>query len=527
MKMIRQLVAISIVAMMVLSLAACGKPAPAPSPSATPGEAPETTAPGPVKITFFLSDNATLPFTNKWLAVQEATKRFNVDAKFEPIPMGEYNTKVSLALNTGENLPDVILYQDTTGENTGLALNGALVPISDYADWTPNFNNLVKRFGLEKDVAELHLKDGKRYYLPALHDNPVYDAGLILREDFLKKKGFDAPKTFDDLYKILKAYKVENPKSYPLTLMYGPRVMFRMTQESFGINVGMDGTAGQVLSYDRKTGKFFEGAISDQAKTYLSYLAKLYKEGLFDPEMTEPIDGDKWSQKMATGKSIATYAYYDQIGGVEGNSTIPGFKLNMYPPLAGPVAAYHQPKNRTSLGIMFPTKTAARKDFEQIVRAVDNMFYSDEGSKIWNIGVEGVTYKMEGGKIVYNDEILKDPAGIFKAMQLKYGCGNDVTQMVWINEREMTKYDENFAAINKAVAAMKGIPQLPPKPTFDDLATEEATSLQSPLFDTFTVWANDFITNKKDINKHWDAYVREMKQKGIEKLCQMYNDHSK
>ena len=38
--------------------------------------------------------------------------------------------------------------------------------------------------------------------------------------------------------------------------------------------------------------------------------------------------------------------------------------------------------------------------------------------------------------------------GIYKSMQLKYGCGSDVTQMVWINEREMSKYDENYAEIN-------------------------------------------------------------------------------
>ena len=55
--------------------------------------------------------------------------------------------------------------------------------------------------------------------------------------------------------------------------------------------------------------------------------------------MADPIDGDKWSQKMATGSSMATYAYYDQIGGVEAASEIDGFKLQMYAPLEGPAGA--------------------------------------------------------------------------------------------------------------------------------------------------------------------------------------------
>lgn len=63
---------------------------------------------------------------------------------------------------------------------------------------------------------------------------------------------------------------------------------------------------------------------------------KLYAEGLLDPEMAAPIDGDVWSTKMATGAAMATYAYYDQIGGVETASEIDGFKLQMYPSLEGP-----------------------------------------------------------------------------------------------------------------------------------------------------------------------------------------------
>ena len=67
----------------------------------------------PVKIKIYYSDNATLPFKEDWLTVTEAEKRFNVDFEFEVIPIADYATKVSLALNTGTNAPDVILYQTT------------------------------------------------------------------------------------------------------------------------------------------------------------------------------------------------------------------------------------------------------------------------------------------------------------------------------------------------------------------------------------------------------------------------------
>ena len=342
-------------------------------------------------------------------------------------------------------------------------------------------------------------------------------------------KGLEAPKTFDDLYEILKAYKADYPDSYPLTILAGPRVLFRMTMPSFGISVGKNSADGSyVLSYDYDNKDFFAGAIDDKCKEYFAFLSKLYSEGLLDPEMADPIDGDKWSQKLATGSSMATYAYYDQIGGVEAASEIDGFKLQMYAPLEGPAGAHHQPKSRTGSGIMFPKKTAERDDFERIVRTIDEMFYSEENAKLWCLGVEGETYTMDGDKIVYSDDIVNSADGIYKSMQLKYGCGSDVTQMVWINEREMSKYDENYAEINTEVAAMNdAIQPIPPTPQFDDLTAEDAASLRTPLGDTFEVWADAFITGKKSTDTDWDAYVAEMKNLSIDQYLQMYNDNNK
>lgn len=534
----RSLAAVLAILMMVGMLTACGggnsspsasatKPAASPDNAAQGAEAADDAAQEPIAIRMYYSDNATLPYKEDWLTFTTAQKLWNAKLTVEAIPIADYSTKVSLALNTGENVPDVILYQTTNGENASLALNGALVPISDYSEWTPNFNARVEEMGLQSDVDMLTLMDGKRYYMPALFDKPFYDGGLIMREDYLNEKGFAAPKTYDDLYEILKAYKADYPNSYPLTVLVGPRVLYRMTMPAFGISVGKNAADGSyVLSYNYENGSYFAGAISDNCKAYFSFLAKLYAEGLLDPEMAEPIDGDKWSQKMANGSAVATYAYYDQIGGVEAASEIEGLKLQMYAPLEGTAGAHHQPKSKTGAGIMFPAATAKRSDFERLVRTIDAMFYSEEAAKLWCLGVEGETYTMNGDEVVYSDEVVSSADGVYKTLQLKYGCGADVTQMVWINQREMTKYDENYSQINAQVAAMdNAIQSVPPTPQFDDLTAEDAASLRTPLGDTFEVWADAFITGKKSTETDWDSYVAEMKNLGIEEYCAMYNDN--
>jgi putative aldouronate transport system substrate-binding protein len=348
--------------------------------SATGGRDSGSTAAGkPVELTIYYADNPTLPFRRDWLAVRKAEEMFNVKITWEIIPVQDFATKVSLALNTGVNAPDVILSQAISGENASLAMNGAILPISDYASWTPNFNARVSEFNLQADIDMLKIKDGKRYSLPSLYDAPFYDGGLLLREDVLTRYGMAAPKTFDDLYNILRAYKRDNPSSYPLTVLVGPRVHYRMTQPSWGVSLHMNGAGGsRVLSWDYDKKTFFAGAISEQYREYMRYWHKLYAEGLLDREMAEPINGEVWTRKLATGNAIATYAYYDQIGGVAAASNISGFKLQMYPPLAGSGGAHHQQKNRAGTGIVFPIGVSKRPDFEQVVRAVDRLFFSKE-----------------------------------------------------------------------------------------------------------------------------------------------------
>lgn len=481
----------------------------------------------PIKIKLYYSDNATLPFRDDWRALTYIEEKFNVDLDVEAIPFADYSTKVTNVLITqGEDTPDVILGMNTKGGNASLALNGAAYAVSSNPDWTPNFNARVAEFGLETAVEMLKLSDGNLYFLPHLFDTPFYDGGLILRQDYLEAKGFDAPKTFDDLYEILKAYKADYPDSLPLTTIYNPGFLERMTAPSWGLSLGKSNSTGtDVLSWDYETNTYYAGAISEQYKDYMTFLHKLFEEGLLDPEMTQ--DDASTTHKLATGLSMATYAFYDQIGGWEEASEIEGFNLNMYPPLEGPAGAHHMPKSSTGSGILFPIKTTQREDFEQVVRKIDEVFFSEEAARIWCLGVEGETYTMDGDKVVFSDDILSAPEGIYKYMQNAYGCGCP-TQHVWYIDREMLKYDDYYAALNAEVAAMDDAIQfLPVVPNFDDLTAEDVSLLQATLYDAFAVWDDAFIRGTKDLEADWDTYVQEMKDKGIDEFLSLYNEFNK
>jgi putative aldouronate transport system substrate-binding protein len=134
---------------------------------------------------------------------------------------------------------------------------------------------------------------------------------------------------------------------------------------------------------------------------------------------------------------------------------------------------------------------------------------------------------MQGNTIRYVPELVNSPDGIYKAMQLRFGGGADGLQYLWINAREMTKYDENYAQINARVAAMpNAIQAIPPIPSYPNPATSErATSLMGTLFDTFQVWDNAFLTGQRSIESDWNTYVSEMNSRGINELLQLYNSN--
>ncbi len=533
-KTFMKLVLLAMMVMLVVSMVACStepaKETPAPSaPAETEGSTDaEPTNDEPIKFSVAYADNPTFPFNENWMTVKKVQEILNAEITFEVTPYADYGEKMTLALNT-ETAPDVISYIDASKDPiASFGLNGALVPVNTMEDLMPNYVAQRDAWNLGSEIEKLHLADGNLYYTPSLYSSPFYDGGLILRDDLLAKYNMDAPKTTEDLYKFLKAYKDENPDSYPLTVLVEPRVHYRMTMPSYGVSLGKNSSSGSyVLSYDYETETYFAGATSDLFKQYLIDTAKLYAEGLLDPEMVNP--GDVWATKLSTGKSVATYAYYDQIGGLVGNSEIEGISFNLYPPVEGPGGAHHQPKNRTGVGNVFPTTTKnKRDDFEKLVQVVDQMYYSPETAKLFCLGIEDETYTMDGDKIVFADALVNSENGVYKQLQIDYGCGTDQFQNVWDLSVEVSKYDENYANINNNVAKMDhAIQFIPPSPKFDSDQAEEAGFLKTSLADTWEVWTNNFITGEKSVEADWDAYVAEMNAKGIEDLLKMYNDNLK
>src|SRR5699024_10645482 len=137
----------------------------------------------------------------------------------------------------------------------------------------------------------------------------------------------------------------------------------------------------------------------------LEYIHKLYDEGLIE----QSIFSIEWGQFLANAADnlYASMIFYDPIE-LFGDDI--GSQYNSVAALEGPEG--HKDYNKLSSSVWDNDNFVVTSENENPAAAVRWMdhFYSEEGAKLYYMGVEGETYEEEDGEMVYKDHIL-NPEG--------------------------------------------------------------------------------------------------------------------
>ncbi len=75
------------------------------------------------------------------------------------------------------------------GSETQFVSGGAILPVSDYLDYMPNFADKIEKWGLQEDLDNLRQDDGKFYLLPGLREKPDVQYSVMINDDMWKKAG--------------------------------------------------------------------------------------------------------------------------------------------------------------------------------------------------------------------------------------------------------------------------------------------------------------------------------------------------
>ncbi|WP_329100715.1 extracellular solute-binding protein [Micromonospora sp. NBC_01699] len=478
----------------------------------------------PLSFSTLYNNHSFYPLKNDWLFWSELTKRTNVKLEPVAVPLSDYEQKRSLLIGAGD--APMIIPKTYHPQENAFVSSGAILPVSDYLDLMPNLRDKIAKWKLEPEIDTLRQSDGKFYLLPGVHEKPTHDYSLAVRADILDQLGLQMPKTWDDLYVVLKAMKARYPDTYPFSERWGKPTPGGSLLNILGVSYGTQaGWNYQHATWDPNAKKFLYTGATEQYKQMLQYVNKLVTEGLLDPESFTQTD-DQARQKLANGRSFVIGANAQTL--VNENrpdlaKTLPNAKLVKIPLLVGPAGEIN-PASRLENGIMISTKARDSKNFVAMMQFIDWLWYSDVGQEFAKWGVEGTTYTRDGsGKrtlTVDVDVLGLNPKGT-KHLQKEFGFQNGVFVYGGNLELVQSFFPPEEQEFQKVMSARKSLAVPPPYP-FTDEEREQASLWETPLKDYVTQNGLRFILGQRPFTE-WDAYVAELKAKNSESYLTLVN----
>lgn len=478
----------------------------------------------PVDLTFFANKPAQNE-DNDWndiLIWNHYRDLTNVNVKWNSINPDALEEKRNLALGSGE-LPDAFFLAQLP--NTDLLRyggQGVFLPLNDLIDkYAPNLSALM-----EKDPSirkAITFPDGNIYSMPSLIEEDFLSLRLSARpwinEAWLKELNMDIPETTGDFYEYLKAVKELDPVGDGKTIPYGGTQILEMVQwlsGSFGImNRGPSNTNIDLDPNDDTKVRFY--AITDEYKQMLEYIHKLYDEKLID----QSIFSIEWGQFLANAADnlYGSMIFYDPIE-LFGEEI--GSQYNSLAALEGPEG--YKDYNKLSASVWDPANlviTSENPNPAATVRWMDH-FYSDEGAKLYYMGVEGETYEEKDGEIVYMDHIL-NPEG---DMTFEQAIAKQLTWLGSINGIIKADFFQGGESAPQSMEAAEKIePFVPeeiwPRFTFTDEENKVLQSVGQDVTKYVEEMRDKFITGDADLSD-WDNYVETVKKNGLDQVMEVY-----
>ncbi|MDG4781873.1 extracellular solute-binding protein [Micromonospora sp. WMMD961] len=464
------------------------------------------------------------PLKEDWLFWSELTKRTNVTIDPVAVPLSDYEQKRSLLIGAGD--APLIIPKTYHPQEDAFVSSGAILPVSDYLDLMPNLKEKITKWNLKPEIDNLRQADGKFYLLPGLHEKPTQDYTVLVRTDIMQELNLPTPKTWDDLYTVLKAMKAKYPNVYPYSDLFSKPnptgALLGILGSSHGTYAGWD---FQHATWDPTAKKFTYTGSSEQYKQVVTYLHKLVAEGLLDPESFTQTD-DQARQKLANGKSFVVTGNAQTL--VNNHrpdlaKTLPNARMAKIPLPMGPTGEVN-PFPRLENGIMISSKARESKNFVAMMQFIDWLWYSDAGLEFARWGVEGTTFtKDASGKrsLIPDVDFLGLNPKAPKHLQKDFGFQNGVFAYGGSPDLVRGFFSPEELEFQKVMDARKPREVPPPRP-FTDEEREQVSLWETPLKDFVTQNTLKFALGQRPLTE-WDAYVAELKAKNSEQYIDLVN----
>ncbi|MDB5083328.1 MAG: hypothetical protein JWN30_214 [Bacilli bacterium] len=345
-----------------------------------------TTAAGqPYTITIMsdsFSPDHTDPKSNP--VIQALDKYTNTDIQIQWVPNSSYADKINITLASG-SLPMVMLITDKTSSFVNAAKSGAFWDLTPYLK---DYPNLSKANPIVLNNSSI---DGKVYGI--YRSRPLGRNAIVYRKDWLQNVGLSEPKTINDFYNMLVAFKTKDPNKDGKGGTYGMVVSkyagpFDIMQTWFGVpnKWGQD-----------KDGKLIPAQFTPQYLDALKFFRKLYQEKLINQDFAV-FDSTKWNDPVVNKQAGVMIDVADRANVLL--KTDPNMKLGIIGAIAGP-NGLKSPATSGYAGFYAIPKESVKteSDVKKVLAFLDKLNDKQAQDLLWN-GVEGINYTVQNGAAV-------------------------------------------------------------------------------------------------------------------------------
>ena len=378
----------------------------------------------------------------------------------------------------------------------------ALVNIND-----PEVLELIPSF------KKIYIDDAENYALfsqyftenGAMYTIPVYDMSrdvnhtLMYREDIFAAQNITPWTDTEGFLAALRALKKAYPSSYPFTGSDFFQMMGRMAY-SFNTN-------GLSFAYDHSTSKWYSGVTSSEFRKLADLIQTMYKEGLIDPDIFTNTSAEV-DAMMLNNKSFVTHNWIGRMA-VEnpaGQKSVDP-KFHIIPGNAIGNGKFLKLDKFDGQGGLH----VANGPNQGAALAVVEWLFSDEGSYIASVGVEGDNYEVVDGKITYPAiEATKEDGEIVTYQDLSETYGMWIDGYYVRTSREAIYYDytaeEQMAQdIGNKAGYVEGTPPI----RVPSARAYEWTDAEDSYIKDYQAFILDYIT-KGYGDAQWNQFVKDI-----------------
>ena len=441
-----------------------------------------------------------------------AEEKFGLRFVYEYVPADKTVEKTNLLFSAGDYY-DMHPYGLRTSQVNEWAMEGHIVPLSDYLERLPSYRKWWNVLEWDSLIAFNSAPDKKLYLLPSKNPRTISRA-WVYRKDLLDAIGYSWPSTIDGYYHLLVALKAAYPGLYPLFTRGSGGIFTDVFENTWRTSAG--------VHFDVDTNQLVYGAVTDKYRKLLRFFAKLYREELMDPEYITNTRERENEILYARNTAITTPNWVGNVAYMNAQSQLSDPTVEWEYSFATLSEYEGQPMMVNPELPSWPwgpfLTTAVRGKKLDLLIDYLNWIMDGEGMTARYFGEEGVTFEYFNGTPVFMEH-MNTPENPYGIEMWEYGLEN---YPIFHPDRPKTEGDVIYEEMTKWAEGRDFIRQIPWD--FEKNDERYRANIETVVNETRNQYRHKFVLGDldPDDDADWSLYLNEVTKAGVDRLLALY-----